>query len=340
MSRSGKKRYSKLENIITLIVLAVLAIIIVWSAGHLIYAFLEYHKGQSEYSNIREEYGVTLAAEDETSASDLEEKEKELLEKLQSEVQAKLETVEDGSGEAEIVEETENLNEIEQKYNVITKVIKKQVKRYVGERQYIRDGAISVNGLNISNYIAVSYQMDLSGLKAINSDVTGWIQIEGTNIDYPFVRANDNETYIRQTIYGTVNAAGSIFIDCHVTAPFATQNTIIYGHNQRNKQMFHDLTYYEDYSYYQEHPVVLIYLENETRMYQIFSCYVTQNVSVTYDCNYDSDAEFQSYLDQVIAWRLYDTGVAVSTSDEIITLSTCTNDWEDQRFVVHAKRIA
>lgn len=335
MKQSNKKRHSKIENIITLIVLAVLAIIIVWSAGHLLYAFLEYHKGQSEYSDIREEYGVTEAAVDETLAPGLEEKEQDLLGELQNEVESKLATVaeeneetgEDGTDEAEVAEDG------------VTKIIKKTITRYTGERQYIRDGSIMLNGVNISYYIAASYQMDLSGLKAINSDVLGWIQIEGTNVDYPFVRAYDNETYIRQTIYGTTNAAGSIFIDCNVSAPFETQNTIIYGHNQRNKQMFHDLTYYEDSSYCNEHPVVLIYLENETRIYQIFSCYITQNVSVTYDCNYSSDAEYQSYLDQITSWSLYDTGVMVSTSDQIITLSTCTNDWEDKRFVVHAKRI-
>lgn len=211
--------------------------------------------------------------------------------------------------------------------------------RYVGERQYIRESSIIVNGVDMSFYIAATYKKDLNELKAINSEVLGWIHIDGTNIDYPFAQTTDNEKYIRQTIYGTANAAGSIFVDCNVQNPFYTENTIIHGHNQRNKQMFHDLVNYEDSTYLENHPVVMIYLENETRIYQIFSCYITQNVSITYDCHYDSEGEYQSYLEQITDWSLYDTGISVSTSDEIITLSTCTNDWEDRRFIVHARRV-
>lgn len=295
--------------------------IIVWSASHLVSAFLEYYKGQSEYSDIREKYGIFQAAVevDAQLQAQLQEKENSLLEKLQS----KLETWQKQFGG----------NGIEEQHSSETVI------RYVGERQYIRDGSIIVNGVDMSFYIAATYVKDLNELKAINSEVLGWIQIDGTNIDYPFAQATDNEKYIRQTIYGTANAAGSIFVDCNVQNPFYTENTIIYGHNQRNKQMFHDLVNYEEADYLQEHSVIMIYLENETRIYQIFSCYITQNVSITYDCNYSSEGEYQNYLDQITAWSLYDTGISVSTSDEIITLSTCTNDWEDRRFIVHAKRV-
>ncbi|MGN0299331.1 MAG: class B sortase [Lachnospiraceae bacterium] len=320
-----KKKYSKVENVLTTILLAVLAVIIVWSASHLISAFWEYYKGQHEYSGIREGFTPTAAeleTEEKEQREEIEQIENSHIAQLREDVEAKLESVMENEKNRE--EESAEV---------------KQVIRYVGERQYVRDQTIIVNGIDVSYYIAVRYTMDLAALKEINSEVLGWIRIEGTNIDYPMVQTDNNETYIRQTIYGTKNAAGSIFVDCNVKHPFDTDNTIIYGHNQRNKQMFHDLVYYENYDYYAAHPNIMIYLENETRVYQIFCCYITQNVSITYDCQYSSEGEYQSYLDQIMAWKFYDTGVSVSTSDQIITLSTCTNDWNDTRFVVHAKRI-
>lgn len=349
MSNSNK-RYSKAENIVTGIVLVVLAIIIVWSASKLISAFIEYYKGQSEYSDIRGEFGMTSAAEEITNATDIEDRQEqqlaELLDKvkdwedLDTPVTQPTEAMTEAITEQETgTENPTNENPVEVRPLEPIILPTRTIYRQVGQRQYIRPGDIRVNGLNVKYYIAARYDMDLSQLKAINSEVIGWIRIDGTNIDYPFAQTTDNDKYIRQTIYGTQNAAGSIFVDCHVEQPFYTQNTILYGHNQRNKQMFHDLVNYEKSEYCQAHPIVSIYLENETRLYQIFSCYVTQNVSITYDCNYVSNGEYQLYLNQVQEWSLYDTGVTATTEDEIITLSTCTNDWEDQRFVVHAKRV-
>ena len=104
--------------------------------------------------------------------------------------------------------------------------------------------------------------------------------------------------------------------------------------------MFHDLTLYLDREFWESHPYVSILTPEKNYLYQIYSCYQSPNVSKTYNCQFSSQEQYQEYLDYSVSQSLYDTGVSVSSSDRIITLSTCNNDWEDTRMVVHAKLIS
>src|SRR5574344_2964602 len=38
--------------------------------------------------------------------------------------------------------------------------------------------------------------VDFDGLNSTNKDVIGWIQVNGTNINYPFVKTNNNDYYL------------------------------------------------------------------------------------------------------------------------------------------------
>ena len=53
--------------------------------------------------------------------------------------------------------------------------------------------------------------------------------------------------------------------------------------------------------------------------------------------DFASDEEFLEYISKVRSWSVIDTGISVRASDQIITLSTCTNV-NDGRFIVQAKR--
>lgn len=197
-------------------------------------------------------------------------------------------------------------------------------------------------GMPLVNLIAVRYNLvDFEKLRQLNPDVVAWITIEGTNIDYPVLYSPvSNDTYLRTTITGEFNNAGSIFVDYRVQHPFGSQNTLIHGHNQRNKMMFHELSYYVDEEFFNSHRQILIYLPSgKCSTYEIYSFYRTDKVSPTYDCSY-AGREYQQYLDYSKKQSWYDTGVTLTMEDRIITLSTCTNDWDDERYVVHARKIS
>ena len=50
------------------------------------------------------------------------------------------------------------------------------------------------------NYINMNLiDVDFSNLLSINSDTSGWIQVPGTNVNYPFVKTTDNSFYLNHS---------------------------------------------------------------------------------------------------------------------------------------------
>ncbi|MBU9726374.1 class B sortase [Diplocloster modestus] len=175
-------------------------------------------------------------------------------------------------------------------------------------------------------------------LKAINSDIVGWIEFENIDINYPVVQTGDNDYYLTHTVKNTRNSVGSIFVEYTNNSDFQDDNTFIYGHNMKNGSMFGLLKKYKDPSYYQANQFFWIYTPQGDYMYQIFSCHEAEPESETYTNGFGSKESYASYLQTIKDLSLYDTGVAVTSDDKIVSLSTCTKD-KEVRFVVHAKRL-
>ncbi len=179
---------------------------------------------------------------------------------------------------------------------------------------------------------------DLSALKEINPYSIGWIRIPDTNIDYPILQTDNNNDYLRRTITGEVNKAGCIFADYRSEEPFCSANTIIYGHNLLNGKMFSNLMKYEDPDWYEKHPYIYIQTSEAVQLYEIYSCYRTADNSETYTFGLKTGTEaYQDYLKRSVKLALYSTEIEPSAADQIITLSTCTNESEEERFVIHAR---
>ena len=90
-------------------------------------------------------------------------------------------------------------------------------------------------------------------LVAINSEVFGWINIYGTNIDYPLLQGADNEKYVMTNARGEYSASGSIFLDSRNKKDFSDFNNIIYGHSMSYNAMFGDICDYSDARFYRDH---------------------------------------------------------------------------------------
>lgn len=181
-------------------------------------------------------------------------------------------------------------------------------------------------------------RIDLASLLEINSECIGWIEIPGTDISYPMVHTTDNEYYLTHTFRREENKAGSIFLETANNADFSDLHTIIHGHNMKNGSMFAGLKNYKKESYYEKHPHIFIDLADGSHCYQIFSCHQAPSTDITYTIGYSADDTYATFLNALKESSLYDTGVDVTTSDHVITLSTCTNSGKD-RFVVHAKKL-
>ena len=167
-----------------------------------------------------------------------------------------------------------------------------------------------------------------------NPDYVFWLWIPGTNISYPVVKNTIPGYYLNHTFSGKENPCGSIF--CGEGA----ENLIIYGHNMKNGSMFAQLLKYKDDSFYKEHPYFYIYTpDGKVRTYEIFSAGVVKDTSDGYIMDYADDAAFQTYIDYIKQQSAYPTSAEVTTASKIVSLSTCTNVRDDERFLVHGVMI-
>lgn len=178
-----------------------------------------------------------------------------------------------------------------------------------------------------------------------NSDMIGWIKIDGTEIDYPVMYTGD-DFYLSHGFNREDSKSGLPYIDkrCFV-APFGS-NTIIYGHNMKNKTMFSSLLNYKERNYYKEHPIIRFDTLYETQEYEIVAAFESEayqksdTVFKHYNfLNADDKAAFDEYVSGIKALSLYDTGNKPEYGDELITLMTCSYHTENGRFVVVARQI-
>lgn len=173
--------------------------------------------------------------------------------------------------------------------------------------------------------------LNLDAVVALNPECTGWIEIPNTSMSYPFVRGADNEKYLNQTFLGAQNSAGAIFMDYRNPANLSAPHMILYGHNMTNGSMFGLLPKYLDAAYLQAHPMLVLYNQEKTFTYQIFSA----RVSDAYDASYRVD--FSGTEDLAAFAAAY--GAPAGTS-QMLTLSTCTNVLDEERILIHAALVS
>lgn len=189
------------------------------------------------------------------------------------------------------------------------------------------------------DYIGMNMiDVNFSELKNINNDVRGWIKLNGTNINYPFVQASDNKYYLTHSLDKSYNSAGWLFLDYRNNIN-NNKNTIIYAHGRTDKTMFGSLrnvltnNWLKDTNNY----VIKISTETENSLWQIFSTYHLPTTSDYLQTNFNNDNEFQDFINMIISRSSYNFNTSVSVNDNILTLSTCYNN--SDKMVVHAKLI-
>ena len=178
-------------------------------------------------------------------------------------------------------------------------------------------------------------EVDFDELRAINPDVIGWITCEGTRIDYPVVRGETNEKYLHHMFDGRYNYAGSIFMETANTPDFSDFNTILYGHHMRNGSMFHDLVLYKEDGFYEEHPYLLLLTPEKNYVLEVFGGFVSSLRENSWQIDFADDAERLAWIAGLKEKSEFETPVDVTTADRIVTLSTCSYEFSNARYVVY-----
>lgn len=182
-------------------------------------------------------------------------------------------------------------------------------------------------------------KVDFDELKDINSDIIGWIKVQGTVINYPIVQGDDNTYYLKKTFEKQSNYSGAIFMD-YLNAPdFSSDNTVLYGHNLKTGEMFGGLQKYEKKDYLKDHKYIWIITPEYNKQYEIFASYKTDERSEVYTLEFNSFADMDSYFRLAKEASYFSSDSILLQDDKILTLSTCVSESEEARRVVQAKLI-
>lgn len=183
-------------------------------------------------------------------------------------------------------------------------------------------------------------------LYAENNDLTGWLFIPGTAIDYPVMQNADQEYYLHHNFYGEEDRYGCLFVKDFADVDTPDTNFVIYGHNMKDGSMFGELDEYKEQSFFQDHPLIYFDTLYEERTYEIMAVFLSQvyeneeNVFKYYEFyQADTEKEFLSFYESVMNLSLYETGVTAEFGDTFLTLSTCAYHVDDGRLAVVAKRV-
>lgn len=187
--------------------------------------------------------------------------------------------------------------------------------------------------------ITAPIAVDFSKLLLQNGDVVGWIYCEDTPINYPVLKSDDYDDYLRRLMTGERNTAGSIFMDYNSNADLSSLNTILYGHNMRNNTMFGTLKEYNQQAYYEAHPTLWLLTPSGDYKIEVIAGYKTRSDSEAYADIFSQEA-LQEYIRDILPKSTFQTKADTADIDRVITLSTCVRGEDDYRYVLIGKLIS
>ena len=182
-------------------------------------------------------------------------------------------------------------------------------------------------------------KINFKSLQERNPDTVGWIEIPGTEINYPIVKGDDNDFYLHRDFQSEKSKSDTIFMDYRNDGDFTNRHSILYGHNMRNGSMFAGLMAYKDSVFFTQNDKIYIDTPDGRTIWQIFAAYVTTTDFYYIITDFPDDPSFSSFLQTIQSKSSFQSPVSPVVSDHLLTLSTCTYEYDDARFVVHAIKV-
>lgn len=192
-------------------------------------------------------------------------------------------------------------------------------------------------------------QTKFADLYATNSDIVGWLKIDGLGIDYPVVQTTDDAYYLKHDFMRNKSDYGTVFLSSGNNAKDLDLNNVIYGHTmRRDNQMFTPLKEYKTLEGFKKNPIIEYNTLYANYKFKVYAVFITNGDSTGDVNNYLFDytfanlantSAFAGFINQVNMRKLYTTGVSVMPDDKLLTLSTCTYEFDNARLVVIARLI-
>lgn len=178
-------------------------------------------------------------------------------------------------------------------------------------------------------------------LKDMNSDYKFWIKVDGTNIDFPVVQGKDNDFYLHHNFNKEKSFSGSIFVDSSNDLN-NDSNIVIYGHNMRNDTMFAQMKHFKNENFFDENKYITLYKDGKKLNFEIFSVYLSnaKDLDSELKLSFSNKESYETYLKEQADKSLFKREVIdLQPNNKIITLVTCSYEFDDARIVVVAKEV-
>ena len=230
-------------------------------------------------------------------------------------------------------------NNIKKEINIIKENIEIKEIEDTDNTEIINNEA-SIKDYQYLDYIKMNLiDVDFNKLKGMNSDTIGWIQVNGTNINYPFVQTSNNEFYLNHTYDKSYNKAGWVFMDYRNNKTDYDKNTIIYAHGRMDNTMFGSLrkVLTNGWLNNKDNYIVKLSTKKENTLWQVFSVYKILTTNDYIKVNFSNNEEFLEFGNTLLNRSVFEFNTTINENDKILTLSTCYNN--SNKIVLHAKLI-
>ena len=175
-------------------------------------------------------------------------------------------------------------------------------------------------------------------LQKINPDIIGWIRVNETNINYPLLQAEDDDTYMNTDAEGRYSLSGAIFLHCVNKPDFSDFNNIIYGHHMEKHMMFGDVGLFTEKKYFDEHPYGNLFFDGKDHGIEFYALLQADayNEKLFSVCA-DTSETRQAYLQEIEANAIYRRNLKITENDHLVLLTTCTSEMTNGRNILVGK---
>ncbi len=221
-----------------------------------------------------------------------------------------------------------------------------KLEEMVGENNAVADKAVldeKYPGVEFPEGMLDKY----AELYAKNPDFVGWINIDGVDISLPVVQGEDNKEYLKRGFDGKYSKYGSVFMNCANDVDRLNYNTSLFGHHMLDSKMFGNLIQYKDAETYKKAPVIefnTIYGDYKWKIFAVFITNGTAEGDDGYIFNYlftdlSTPEKVEKFLGEIDQRAIYKPEVDIAVSDKILTLSTCSYEFDEARLVIMARMV-
>jgi len=174
-------------------------------------------------------------------------------------------------------------------------------------------------------------------LQIINPEVIAWLDVYGTNIDYPVTQGEDNMKYVSTNAEGRYSLSGAIFLDSDNSKDFSDFNNILYGHHMEKEVMFGEIGSFAGKDVFDSHRYGNLYFEEKDHGIEFFAfIHADAYDRSVFSPNID-ETDQKYYLKNLIERAIHKRDIEISASDRIVLLTTCSSNSTNGRDILVGK---